>query len=130
MSKKFNISLAAVLRCNATVDFLEEKPLFPPTINNKEPQGHFLQVAGDMLGVIPGYFCLVMLNNSGKLPSMHSLYFQINQDVLPYGAALHASVALTHHQPKIWLAGRKHYVELLFESLLIPANLTVPINKF
>ncbi|KAK6914786.1 Peptidase M20 [Dillenia turbinata] len=129
---------AAVFRCNATVDFLEENPLFPPTINNKELHGHFHQVAGNMLGVhnvkemqplmgsedfsfyqevIPGYFFFLGMRNNtrGNLPSMHSPYFQINEDVLPYGAALHASVALTHllqHQSKILLAERKHHDEL------------------
>lgn len=47
---------------------------------------------------IPGYFYYVgMLNESqGHLESGHSPYFKVNEDVLPYGAALHASLATTY----------------------------------
>ncbi|KAI3850805.1 hypothetical protein MKW98_030865 [Papaver atlanticum] len=108
---------AAVQRCNATVDFHpENKMFFPVTANNKVLHKHFKNVAGDMLGtdnvkdmqplmgsedfsfyseVIPGCFSFIGMKNEtlGKLASMHSPYFTINEDVLPYGAALHASVA-------------------------------------
>ncbi|KAI3912072.1 hypothetical protein MKW92_042157 [Papaver armeniacum] len=45
--------------------------------------------------VIPGYFSFIGMKNEtlGKFASMHSPYFTINEDVLPYGAALHASLA-------------------------------------
>ncbi|KAL8113756.1 hypothetical protein AgCh_020883 [Apium graveolens] len=32
----------------------------------------------------------------GKFPSPHSPYFEINEDALPFGAALHASLAATY----------------------------------
>ncbi|KAG7018301.1 IAA-amino acid hydrolase ILR1-like 4, partial [Cucurbita argyrosperma subsp. argyrosperma] len=108
---------AAVHRCNGTVDFFEnEIPLFPPTVNDNELHEHFQNVAGDMLGIdkvkdmkpvmgsedfsfyqemIPGYFFFLGMNNEtlGQLDSAHSPYFRINEDALPYGAALHASLA-------------------------------------
>ncbi|XWS12035.1 hypothetical protein CRYUN_Cryun37aG0055900 [Craigia yunnanensis] len=110
---------AAVQRCSATVDFHENKKpvsLFPPTINNKDLHEYFQQVAGDMLGTdkikdmqplmgsedfafyqeaIPGYFFLLGMQDetSPPLKSVHSPYFMINEDALPYGAALHASLA-------------------------------------
>ncbi|GFY97133.1 peptidase M20/M25/M40 family protein [Actinidia rufa] len=111
------IGQATVQRCNATVDFLDkEKPFFPATINDKGLHEHFRKVAGDMLGirnvkemqplmgsedfsfyqeVIPGYFFFLgmMDETKGKLASVHSPFFKINEDALPYGAALHASLA-------------------------------------
>ncbi|KAK6264180.1 Peptidase M20 - like 10 [Theobroma cacao] len=110
---------AAVQRCSATVDFYENEkpvPIFPPTVNNKDLHEHFQNVAGDMLGAdkvkdmqplmgsedfafyqeaIPGYFFMLgMRDDTGpQLKSVHSPYFMINEDVLPYGAALHASLA-------------------------------------
>eukprot|EP00262_Sarcandra_glabra_P015886 TRINITY_DN5003_c3_g2_i2.p1 TRINITY_DN5003_c3_g2~~TRINITY_DN5003_c3_g2_i2.p1 ORF type:complete len:448 (+),score=80.56 TRINITY_DN5003_c3_g2_i2:111-1454(+) len=120
------VGQAAVQRCSASVSFLlNEKPFFPVTANNKDLHGYFQKVAGDVLGAgsikdmqplmgsedfaffaeeIPGYyFFLGMKNESqGPLESGHSPYFTINEDVLPYGAALHASLAaryLTEYHP-------------------------------
>lgn len=47
---------------------------------------------------IPGYFYyLGMLNETeGRLESGHSPYFKVNEDALPYGAALQASLAATY----------------------------------
>lgn len=111
---------AAVQRCNATISFLDkEKPFFPPTVNDGDLHDHFRQVAGDLLGInnvrdmqplmgsedfafyqeaIPGYFFLLGMENASveKLESVHSPYFKINEDVLPYGAALHASLAASY----------------------------------
>ncbi|KAK7294297.1 hypothetical protein RJT34_17184 [Clitoria ternatea] len=110
---------AAVQRCNATVRFNdEEKPFFPATINNGELHEHFRNVAGNLLGmdkvnnmqplmgaedfsfyqeVIPGYFFFVGMKNINSLhesrAGSHSPYFKVNEDVLPYGAALYASLA-------------------------------------
>ncbi|KAL7191214.1 hypothetical protein ACSBR2_023311 [Camellia fascicularis] len=104
---------ANVQKCNATVDFLEEDPI---TVNDKGLHEHFRNVAGDMLGrlntkdmqplmgsedfsfyqeAIPGYFFFLGMRNetNGRLASFHSPYFTINEDSLPYGAALHASLA-------------------------------------
>ncbi|KAK9099174.1 hypothetical protein Syun_026219 [Stephania yunnanensis] len=77
---------AAVQRCNATVNFsVENKMFFPATTNNKELHEHFVKVAGDMLGV----------RNMNQLGSLrpHTSSFSVNEDALPYGAALHASLA-------------------------------------
>ena len=118
---------ASVQRCNATVIFNEvEKPFYPVTVNDKDLHEHFLKVAGDMLGtqnrlemqplmgaedfsfygeVIPGYFFFLGMKDEtqGQFESGHSPYFRVNEDVLPYGAALHASLAtryLLEKQPK------------------------------
>ncbi|XP_009786385.1 IAA-amino acid hydrolase ILR1-like 4 [Nicotiana tabacum] len=114
------VGQAAVQRCNATVDFLtKEKPFFPPTVNDKNLHKHFQRVAGDMLGndhvkdmeplmgsedfafyqeVIPGYFYLLGMQEetNEKLVSVHSPYFKINEEALPIGAALQASLAITY----------------------------------
>ncbi|KAI3934852.1 hypothetical protein MKW92_020947, partial [Papaver armeniacum] len=44
---------------------------------------------------IPGYFFFLGMKNESltKFETAHSPYFTINEDVLPYGAALHASLA-------------------------------------
>ncbi|GAB4850396.1 IAA-amino acid hydrolase ILR1-like 4 [Ancistrocladus abbreviatus] len=113
-------SQAAVQRCNATVDFFEiEKPMSPPTINNEGLHNHFIEVAVDMLGpynvkdmapmmgsedfayyqeLIPGYFFFVGLKNEtlGQSAAEHNPKFTVNEDVLPYGAALHASLAVRY----------------------------------
>ena len=112
-------------RCTATVDFYENTP---PTINNKDLHEHFQKVAGDMLGTdrikdmqplmgsedfafyqeaIPGYFFFLGMQDETNPPlkSIHSPYFMINEDVLPYGAALHASLAaryLLAAEPKFY----------------------------
>ncbi|OMO66381.1 Peptidase M20 [Corchorus olitorius] len=130
---------AAVQRCSATVNFNEnEKPLFPPTVNNKDLHEHFRNVAGDMLGsdkikdmqplmgsedfafyqeIIPGYFSFLgMQDETGpKLKSAHSPHFTINENVLPYGAALHASLAtryLLAAEPKFNSSEEKVHDEL------------------
>ncbi|XP_026447376.1 IAA-amino acid hydrolase ILR1-like 4 [Papaver somniferum] len=130
---------AAVQRCNATVDFSPDNKIdFPVTANNKVLHKHFENVAGDMLGtdkvrdmqplmgsedfsfyseVMPGCFFFVGMQNETreKLASGHSPYFTINEDVLPYGAALHASVAtryLLEFKSKSHISGRKLRDEL------------------
>ncbi|KAB1218463.1 IAA-amino acid hydrolase ILR1-like 4 [Morella rubra] len=130
---------AAVQRCNATVNFFTEANLFfPPTINNKALHEHFLNVTGEMLGVdkvkdlkplmgsedfafyqevIPGYFFLLGMENAthGRLESLHSPYFQVNEDAFPYGAALHASLAaryLLEFQPEVSFSEGKYHDEL------------------
>ncbi|GMI77952.1 IAA-ALANINE RESISTANT 3, JASMONIC ACID RESPONSIVE 3 [Hibiscus trionum] len=111
---------AAVQRCNATVDFHGKPvPHYPPTVNDKDLHEYFQSVAGVMLGndkvkdmeplmgsedfafyqeAIPGYFFLLGMQDESKpkLSSVHTPNFIINEDVLPYGAALHASLAATH----------------------------------
>ncbi|KAI4381882.1 hypothetical protein MLD38_007907 [Melastoma candidum] len=113
--KEVIINQAAVHRCNATVDFFQkDMPYFPATINDKSLHNHFVDVAGGLLGtnmvhnmerlmgsedfafyqeVIPGEFYFVGVGNSNNFETAHTPYFQINEDALPSGAALHASLA-------------------------------------
>ncbi|GAB4852715.1 IAA-amino acid hydrolase ILR1-like 1 [Ancistrocladus abbreviatus] len=119
------VTQATVQRCNATVDFMErDNPFYPAVVNDKVLHEYFVKVASDMLGTqnvrdcqpimgaedfaffaeaIPGYFYWVGMKDEskGKLEGLHSPDFRVNEDVLPYGAALHASVAmrylLEHH---------------------------------
>lgn len=123
-------------RCNATVSFLdEEKPFFPPTVNNGDLHEPFRSVAGSLLGAnkvndmqpmmgsedfafyqeaLPGYFFLLGMENASveRLQSPHSPFFKINEDALPYGAALHASLATRHllkfHQDVPVVEGKYH----------------------
>ncbi|CAM8945368.1 unnamed protein product [Rhodiola kirilowii] len=108
---------AKVHRCNATVIFKE--PFFPVTVNNEDLHKFFVDVASDMLGsqsikiiqpvmgsedfafyseAIRGYFFNVGMKNEsrGNLHPGHSPHFTVNEDVLPYGAALHASLAVRY----------------------------------
>ncbi|KAH7572192.1 hypothetical protein ACOSP7_015238 [Xanthoceras sorbifolium] len=118
---------ASVQRCNATVIFNEnENPFYPVTVNNNDLHEHFQKVAADMLGfqnlkemlpvmgtedfsffaeAIPGYFFFLGMNDEskGKLEGGHSPHYRVNEDVLPYGATFHASLAtryLLENQPK------------------------------
>ena len=129
----------AVQRCNATVNFFEDKrPFYPATINDGKLHEHFRQVAGDMLGennvnevkpmtgaedfsfyqeVIPGYFFFLGMADAslGRLESLHSPNFRVNEDVLPYGAALHASLATSYLlkiQQRVKVAEGKGHDEL------------------
>lgn len=110
-------SQASVNKCNATVDFLEENyPFFPPTVNDKDLHQFFKNVSGDMLGienfnetqpvmvsedfafyqqVMPGHFSFVGMKNDAHSPmaNPHSPYFEVNEELLPYGASLLASMA-------------------------------------
>ncbi|KAK6125131.1 hypothetical protein DH2020_041144 [Rehmannia glutinosa] len=114
------VAQAAVQRCNATVTFNSiEKPIYPPTVNDKELHKLFQTIASDMLGaagvkdvqpmmgsedfsfyqeIVPGYFFLLgMKDDAIKQPAtVHSPYFRINEDALPIGAALHASLAVRY----------------------------------
>ncbi|KAK2654390.1 hypothetical protein Ddye_014246 [Dipteronia dyeriana] len=130
---------AAVQRCSAAVDFLDkDKPFFPATVNDKDLHDYFQIVARDLLGtdnvkdmnplmgsedfsfyqeVLPGYFFFLGMQNEtlAKLESAHSPYFEVNEDILPYGAALHASLALRYlleYQPKVSLLEHNHRDEL------------------
>ncbi|OIW04818.1 hypothetical protein TanjilG_13666 [Lupinus angustifolius] len=112
---------ALVHRCNSTVNFFdEEKPFYPATVNNGELHKHFHNVAGNFLGinkvndiprpsmgaedfsfyqeVVPGYFFLLGMQDPSqeRLASGHSPYYRVNEDALPYGAALHASLATSY----------------------------------
>ncbi|KAL8260806.1 hypothetical protein R6Q59_024855 [Mikania micrantha] len=114
------VGQASVHRCNATVEFAsKDKPFFPATINDAGLHKFFQKVAGSVLGldnvkevspltaaedfsfyqeVIPGYFYFIGMKNekTEKPMSLHSPFFQLNEDVLPYGAAMQASLAATY----------------------------------
>ncbi|KAJ8528244.1 hypothetical protein K7X08_021936 [Anisodus acutangulus] len=118
---------AAVQRCNATVDFdTKNRPFYPVTVNNKALHEHFQNVAGQMLGIdkiienkptmdaedfsffaeaFPGYFYLLGMvdETKGVFVLGHSPFYRVNEDALPYGVALHASLVTTYlleHQLK------------------------------
>jgi len=115
------IAQAAVQRCNATVRFSNKtKPFYPPVVNNGDLHKLFVDVAGNLLGinevntemkpmmaaedfafyqeVIPGYFMGLGVKTASNeaLQELHSPYLTINEDALPYVAALHASLATTY----------------------------------
>ncbi|KAJ0971379.1 hypothetical protein J5N97_019338 [Dioscorea zingiberensis] len=114
------VSQASVQRCNAAVDFLMEKhPFYPVTVNSKELHLHFQKVASEMLGsdnlkdkqpamgaedfsffseLIPGYYYFLGMQNESHRPLQpgHNPYFEIDEEVLPYGAALHAALAFEY----------------------------------
>ncbi|KAK9690026.1 hypothetical protein RND81_09G099200 [Saponaria officinalis] len=112
-------SQAAVQRCTATVIFADRSKLYPPTINDDNLHTFFTKIATSMLGPlnvkeapkltgsedfsfyqekVPGYFFFVGMKNEThvKTGSEHSPTFMVNEDVLPYGAALHASLAVRY----------------------------------
>ncbi|KAH1240224.1 IAA-amino acid hydrolase ILR1-like 4 [Glycine max] len=135
--KQVVIGQAAVQRCNATVNFLDEtRPSYPPTVNNGDLHKLFVDVAGNLLGtnnvniektpimaaedfafyqeVIPGYFIMLGVKSASPEPhqSLHSPYLKISEDALPYGAALHASLAtsylLRYQQDVAKVVGKYH----------------------
>ncbi|GAB4838951.1 IAA-amino acid hydrolase ILR1-like 1 [Ancistrocladus abbreviatus] len=114
------VTQATVQRCNATVNFKEnDKPFYPAVVNDMDLHQHFVKVATDMVGAqnikesqptmgaedfaffaeaIPGYFFWVGMQDEskGELVGGHSSNYRINEDVLQYGAALHASMAMRY----------------------------------
>jgi len=115
------IAQAAVQRCNATVTFGDRPEAFyPPVVNDGDLHKHFVDVAGNLLGInkvhtemkpmmgaedfafyqeaIPGYFIGLGVKTASNEPfqELHSPYLTINEDALPYGAALHASLATNY----------------------------------
>lgn len=60
--------------------------------------------------VVPGYLFWLGMEDEGKvgrLESLHSPNFRVNEDALPYGAALHASLAAQ------FLENRRNVIPLL-----------------
>lgn len=108
---------AAIHRCNATVDFMEgAHPSYPVTANSEKEYNLFHHVAVDLVGEknvvpqspvmgaedfsfylqkLPGAYMLVGARdmNLEYIPKPHSPHFQIDERVLPNGAALLAAVA-------------------------------------
>ncbi|KAL9262940.1 IAA-amino acid hydrolase ILR1-like 1-like protein [Drosera capensis] len=114
------VSQAAVRRCNTTVNFFNSKmPVTPTTINNEDLHDYFTKVAADMLHpqnvkemaplmgsedfafyqeLIPGYMFFLGLKNETRGPTAHehNPKYTVNEEAFPYGAALHASLALRY----------------------------------
>lgn len=111
------VEQAGVYRCTASVDFFEKDHLFyPPTVNDEHMTELVKRVATDLLGpkgykvvppmmgaedfsfysqVVPAAFYYIGVRNEtlGSHHTGHSPYFMIDEDALPVGAAVHASIA-------------------------------------
>ncbi|XP_071711189.1 IAA-amino acid hydrolase ILR1-like 6 [Rutidosis leptorrhynchoides] len=111
------VQQASVFRCSATVDFFKEKStIYPPTVNDNKMFEHVKKVATELVGptgftevppmmgaedfsfyseVVPAAFFYIGIMNEtlGSTHTGHSPYFMIDEDVLPIGAATHASIA-------------------------------------
>lgn len=111
------VEQASVFRCSATVDFFEkESTIYPPTVNDNRMYNHVKKVATELLGasnfrvvppmmgaedfsfyseVVPAAFFYIGIRNEtlGSTHTGHSPYFMIDEDVLPVGAAVHATIA-------------------------------------
>ncbi|KAK8580237.1 hypothetical protein V6N13_143356 [Hibiscus sabdariffa] len=111
------VEQASVFRCSATVDFFEnDSTIYPPTVNDDIMYEHVKKVATDLLGpqnfrvvppmmgaedfsfyteIVPAAFYYIGVRNEtlGSIHTGHSPYFMIDEDVLPIGAAVHASIA-------------------------------------
>ncbi|CAN6308587.1 unnamed protein product [Urochloa humidicola] len=111
---------AAVGRCTAAVDFMEEEHRpYPATVNDKAMYAHAKAVAEGMLGEanvklrpqimaaedfgfyaqrIPAAFFAIGVRNEeeGKVHHVHSPHMVIDEGALPIGAAFHAAVAIEY----------------------------------
>ncbi|KAL6638219.1 hypothetical protein ACP70R_025791 [Stipagrostis hirtigluma subsp. patula] len=111
---------AAVSRCTAAVDFMEEKLRpYPATVNDEAMYAHAKAVAEGMLGEanvklspqlmaaedfgfyaakIPAAFfgIGVRSDGTGKIHHVHSPHLVIDEGALPVGAAFHAAVAIEY----------------------------------
>jgi len=114
---------ALVHQCNASVDLTPNGkiPLLP-TVNDEGLYKQFKNMVGDLLGeesfveatplmggedfsyfakAIPGHFSFLGMQDEAKgYASSHSPLYRINEDVLPYGAAIHASMAVQYLKDK------------------------------
>ncbi|OAE20874.1 hypothetical protein AXG93_3256s1200 [Marchantia polymorpha subsp. ruderalis] len=114
------VNQAAVHKCAATVDFIEDShPFYPPTINDEKLYEHVHGVAVDMLGKdkvlvahpvmgaedfafylqkIPGFYMLLGMRNVsyGSTFSGHTSRFVVDEHALPYGVSVMAAVAETY----------------------------------
>ncbi|XP_022993486.1 IAA-amino acid hydrolase ILR1-like 6 [Cucurbita maxima] len=115
--KEVIVEQASVYRCSAMVDFFErEYTIYPPTVNDEKMYEHVKKVAIDLYGspnfrvvrpmmgaedfsfytqLVPAAFYYVGIRNEtlGSIHTGHSPYFMIDEDVLPIGAATHATIA-------------------------------------
>ncbi|CAK9169222.1 unnamed protein product [Ilex paraguariensis] len=120
---------AAVHRCSAEIDFFgKEHPTIPPTINDDRIFEQVQQVSSMIVGrentkltptflgsedfafyleKVPGSFLFLGIRNerTGSMHPPHSPYFTIDEDVLPIGAAIHATFAYSY----LLNTTKKHY---------------------
>lgn len=120
--KEIIMAQSTVHGCTATVDYMEkERRAYPVTYNNKEIYNHGKKVGELLFGEsnvrqselvmgaedfsfytqkMPGAaFNIGVRNESiGAVHWLHSPYFFVDEEVLPMGAAFHASVALAYFQ--------------------------------
>lgn len=99
------------------MDFFDKgNTVYPPTANDEDMYEHVKKVAIDLLGptnyrvvppmmgaedfsfyseVVPAAFYYIGIKNEtlGSIHTGHSPYFMIDEDVLPVGAAVHATIA-------------------------------------
>ncbi|KAF5468591.1 hypothetical protein F2P56_012734 [Juglans regia] len=111
------VEQASVYRCSGMVDFFQnESTIYPPTVNDEKMYEHVRKVAIDLVGptnfrvvppmmgaedfsfycqVVPAGFFYIGIRNEtlGSTHTGHSPYFIIDEDVLPLGAAAHATLA-------------------------------------
>ncbi|EES03499.1 IAA-amino acid hydrolase ILR1-like 2 [Sorghum bicolor] len=114
------VAQSAVHRCAASVDFgAGGSPLLPPTVNAASLHAHFEAVAAETVGagavrgamepcmgsedfasfseaVPASHFYFVGIGNEaiGAVHAAHSPHFFIDDGALPYGAAMHANLAI------------------------------------
>ena len=124
--------IVAGFGCNATVNWrLEDQPLYPPTVNDKDLTNQFSsQVATDLFGadsfeeaepIMGGedfaFFCLKMPctffflgirdEAVGSIHALHNPKFTLDESVLFKGSALHASLALRYLDKAGKVSGRR-----------------------
>ncbi|KAL6894411.1 hypothetical protein ACP4OV_008509 [Aristida adscensionis] len=113
------VGQAAVSRCVATVDFMEEKLRpYPATINDEVVYAHAKGVAEAMLGEVnvklcpqfmvaedfgfyaqkipAAFFGVGVANDEMEVHDLHSPHVVIDEGALPIGAAFHAAVAIDY----------------------------------
>ncbi|KAJ0261557.1 IAA-amino acid hydrolase ILR1-like 2 [Hirschfeldia incana] len=115
---------ATVNRCNASVNLTPEgKEPVPPTVNDVNLHKQFKKMVRDLLGeesfvevsptmggedfsyfaeAIPGHFSFLGMQDETKsyYASAHSSLYRVNEAALPYGAAMHASMAVQYLKDK------------------------------
>jgi IAA-amino acid hydrolase len=113
---------AAVSRCTAAVDFMEEKLRpYPATVNDEAMYAHAKAVAESMLGeanvklcpqfmaaedfgfyaqkIPAAFFSVGVVSNTatgGMVHHVHSPHLVVDEGALPIGAAFHAAVAIEY----------------------------------
>ncbi|PNT72681.1 hypothetical protein BRADI_2g47790v3 [Brachypodium distachyon] len=119
------VAQAAVHRCAAGVDFhAGGRPLLAPTTNSAALHAHFVAVATGTVGAggvrggmepcmgsedfaafseaVQGgshfYFVGIRNESAGSVHDAHSPLFRVDEGALPYGAAMHATLAMTYLQ--------------------------------